>query len=867
MSEVASIVAPTPLATDPGSRRDLHTIALLVIAVAAVPALGFRASLGPYLVATAIAAGLLWRGDQTGARLFAFAVAVRMWAATCLSIAAGSANSVFPDEDDFLAAAGAVLDSVGGTPVTPAPPGFGSASIGYLYAPFVALGGRSIESLRGASVLAGAVAVLAVWRLGCYVSGRRAARRAALVMCVLPGVVVWSSSGLKEGFVLAFLVVGVCAAVRVLVEQSWPGRLVGGAIVWIAVVGLSPLRDSAAFLLAGAAIAGAIFGAALGLRDVSPMRSKRRMSLMNAAVLSIAVTTALWVMGYGVMGVRALDALRPGALDKAHELEVGSSASDSASGRVEATSVPEPATPELLRRLASRLPSGFGLTMLRPYPWETASGSLGRFSGPARGVIIPDQVLWYLLLIVGATGAIRLARRHLIRAVIPAVFVGGATLFYSLAQGNVGTAYRLRTILVPIILIFAFVPARPRRSLAAERALIVLPTLGEGGTERHAIEVARELESAGVQTRLLAFRGGIHEAQAGEVAPLKVVGRKSRFDIFLPYRAARAYRAGSGKAEQSADSVWLTYLFAGNFWGGLAARIAGAPLITNIRTSHLRSVPARMIEPLVVGEVVAVNSEAVAKSICRRGIDANRVCVIRNGVDVGAMTRRAAEGVGTVREDLGISQDEFLVVVPGRIDPLKAQLVAVEAFRLLVERADSRCRLVLAGAASLAGEIEYSEVVRQAATDLGEQVLMPGMVENLPALLAEADVVLLTSEHEGLPNALLEAMSLGAPAVATKAGGIPEVVADGETGILCEVGDARAIADALDLLRSDSGLRNDMGQAGLERARQKFSLRREREELLLALRLAAERAEADDSPAVPPSVAGEYRSRTEGTVV
>lgn len=822
-------------------------------AALATPLAGVRAALLPLCLAISVAL-LLARRDLTGARLVALSFAIRAWAVGALSVFVGSGRAAFPDEGDFLAAAGAVLDSLAGNPPADAIPGFMTSSVGYLYAPFVLAGGRSLESLRLASALAGALGVLALWRLGQFVVGRRAARRAAVVMCAMPSVVLWSASGLKEGFVTLLLVVGVGVAVRTMAANGIRALLAGGAITWCVIFLLAPLRDSIAFSLGGAVVGGAVIVALLGHagRRTPNSSAERRAPrsrfgpVVAAITLCLAVMTALWVAGYGVMGVGALESLRPGALDKAHNLETDKAASNG-SVPVEATSVPEPADPQLIRSMLSRLPQGLALTLLRPYPFQTATGSLAEYAGAARFLIIPDQLLWYLMLVLGIGGGIRLASRHLSRALIPLLFLTGTVFFYALAQGNAGTAYRLRSAFVPIVLLLAFVPVRPRRLMASERALMVLPTLGEGGTERHVLQVAESLVEQNISTRVLAFSGGIHEDEAQRRTAVEVVGRRGRFDLLLPLRTARAATTGDA-SHRDRTAVWLTYLFAGNFWGGLAARRAGAPLISNIRTSHPRSWPARLLEPLIIGELAVVNSHAVARSVARRGINPRRLRVIHNGVDSDEILVRAAMDESEARSRLGINADEFLIVVPGRIDPLKSQKTAVEAFRKMTGAEASGARLVLAGAATLEVEKKYLSEVKQAARELGDRVLMPGMVANLPALISSCDVVLLTSEHEGMPNAVLEAMALGVPVVATRAGGIPEAVIDGVTGVLCEIGDVSGLSAALSMLASDEELRVRLGDAGRDRVIGEFSVERERALLIEALKLAAATAEADDNP-------------------
>lgn len=852
MPEDASRLARSTEADLPAAFRDPITAVLLVAATFAVPLAGVRAALLPLCLAISLAL-ILARWDLTGARLVAFSFAVRAWGVASISVFVGSGRAVFPDESDFLDAAGAVLDAIAGNPPADGVPAFMNTNVGYFYAPFVMVGGRSLESLRLASALFGALGVFALWRFGRYVAGRRAARRAAAVMCAMPSAVLWSATGLKEGLITFILVVGVGITVRATAAKGIRALIASGVITWFVILSLAPLRDSIAFSLGGAVLVGAVILVIAGQEgrqtiDSSKKARVRRSRLRPAAaavVLCLAVMTALWAAGYGVMGAGVLEALRPGALDKAYKLE-SSRAAGHGSVPVEATSVPEPANPQLIKSMLSRLPQGLVLTLLRPYPYQTASGSLAEYARVARFLIVPDQLLWYLLLVFGIAGGIRLARRHFSRALIPVLFLTSTFFFYALAQGNVGTAYRLRSALVPVVLLLAFVPLRQRRFEASQSALLVLPTLGEGGTERHALKVAKDLKKQKIPTRIVAFSGGIHEKEARRCADVEVVGRRRRFDLSLPARVARA--ATGDVTRRDWGAIWLTYLFAGNFWGGLAARRAGAPLISNIRTSHPRSWLARFLEPLTIGEVVVANSHAVARSAARRGIDQRRIRVIHNGVNSDELSKRAAAGEAEARSSLGIGDDEFLIVVPGRIDPLKSQKTAVEAFRKMSGTGVSGARLVLAGAAALEVEKKYLAEVRHAARDLGDRVLMPGMIENLPALMYSCDAVLITSEHEGMPNALLEAMALGTPVVATRAGGIPEAVIDGVTGLLCDIGDVSGLAAALSLLESDEETRAAFGQAGRNRITEMFSAERELALLITALKLTAATAEADDKP-------------------
>ena len=111
---------------------------------------------------------------------------------------------------------------------------------------------------------------------------------------------------------------------------------------------------------------------------------------------------------------------------------------------------------------------------------------------------------------------------------------------------------------------------------------------------------------------------------------------------------------------------------------------------------------------------------------------------------------------------------------------------------------------------------------------LQDAVALAGTRDDVPELLARADVFALSSRSEGAPLSILEAMAAGLPVVSSRVGGVPELVVDGETGLLVPPGDPAAMAVALGRLVADAGLRYRLGAAGRERAQRCFDLRRQR---------------------------------------
>ncbi|BAJ27469.1 MULTISPECIES: glycosyltransferase [Kitasatospora] len=203
--------------------------------------------------------------------------------------------------------------------------------------------------------------------------------------------------------------------------------------------------------------------------------------------------------------------------------------------------------------------------------------------------------------------------------------------------------------------------------------------------------------------------------------------------------------------------------------------------------------------------VIAV-SHAVAAGVSRRRAG-EWLSVVHHGPDLdgapsGPAARRAA------RAELGLPPDALVVGSVGNLTAKKDQATMLAAFARLRER-EPDARLVLVGSGPLEAELRARA---------GEGVLFAGTRADVPALLPGWDVFCLSSRQEGLPVALMEAMTSGLPSVVTRVGGMPEVLDDGVQGRLVPPGDPAALAAALGEL-ADPGLRERMGAAARERSR------------------------------------------------
>ncbi len=196
--------------------------------------------------------------------------------------------------------------------------------------------------------------------------------------------------------------------------------------------------------------------------------------------------------------------------------------------------------------------------------------------------------------------------------------------------------------------------------------------------------------------------------------------------------------------------------------------------------------------------------------------NAERASYEGNGVDPQAV-REAADGE-RARAESDYPGAGLRIALVSRLAPVKRVATFLEVCRAL-QNNDIEIAAVIAGDGPLRQAIE-EEI---AASGLSKNVRVLGRITHAQSLLAASDVAVLTSEKEGIPRALMEAMALGKPIVATDVLGTQELVVDGETGFLTPLGGVAAMADKISHLAGNAELRRRLGQAGKERVEEQFN--------------------------------------------
>ena len=257
------------------------------------------------------------------------------------------------------------------------------------------------------------------------------------------------------------------------------------------------------------------------------------------------------------------------------------------------------------------------------------------------------------------------------------------------------------------------------------------------------------------------------------------------------------------------------------FYAGLAGLLAGRPVITTRHGASfgLDTLWVRRAAGLLSRRTVCVGKDVVRLARQVDHLPASRVRLIYNGVDTSQFAPDA-KARARVRAELGFADTDRVLISVGRLALEKDYATLLQSLATAQG---------VAGQASLilVGDGPQREALSQEAERLGlaGRVRMLGDRQDVRDLLAAADVFVLSSISEGVSKALLEAMAVGLPVVATSVGGTPEVVEEGVTGLLVPPSRPDVLGQALDgRFCDDSSLAERLGRAGRERAQERFSV-------------------------------------------
>jgi glycosyltransferase involved in cell wall biosynthesis len=334
--------------------------------------------------------------------------------------------------------------------------------------------------------------------------------------------------------------------------------------------------------------------------------------------------------------------------------------------------------------------------------------------------------------------------------------------------------------------------------------VFLLQDLTFGGTQRQTLELARRLDPARFQVEIWLLAAGEDFAPLARRYGLPVV-RLGRRQQVGPVALARLGR----RLQHQPIDVLMPLTVVPNIWGRVLGRLGKVPLIVgNCRGGGSpRRQHERWLWPLA--HHILCNSQAIKSVLTQHyGVPADRLTTIPNGVDTEYFQPPAVPATGPSR-----------LLCIGRLVPDKDHDTLLAAFHLAA-KAHPEAELWLVGDGPRLAALQES--ARR--LSISDRVKLMPPREDLRPLLHQASLLVLSSRTEALPNVILEAMAAGLPVVATRVGGVPELVFHGRTGWLVNPGDAPALAAALSRVLADPDARQTLGRAGRERALKDFSL-------------------------------------------
>jgi glycosyltransferase involved in cell wall biosynthesis len=345
--------------------------------------------------------------------------------------------------------------------------------------------------------------------------------------------------------------------------------------------------------------------------------------------------------------------------------------------------------------------------------------------------------------------------------------------------------------------------------------------------------LTEQLRARGYDSELIT---GVEGPREGRIAPPKdatVVGTlKRQIDPMDDLRAARELTRLL-RARQ--PDIVHTHLAKAGALGRYAAHRARAPAVVHTFHGHVLEgyfaatferafllIEQRLARwsTVLVAVSESVRTELLALEIGRP----EQWRVIPVGLELDPLLGELPDATAA-RATLGLPLEGTVVGIVGRLVPVKDHETFLEAAARI-----ARERLGVQFAIVGDGELR-DRLAPRAAELLGDRVTFTGWVEDLPTLYAALDVVVLTSRNEGTPVALIEAAAAAKPVVATRVGGVPEVVLDGRTGALVAPGDAAGVAREIVRLLDDAKVARARGNAARAHVRDRFSARRLEEDM------------------------------------
>jgi len=298
--------------------------------------------------------------------------------------------------------------------------------------------------------------------------------------------------------------------------------------------------------------------------------------------------------------------------------------------------------------------------------------------------------------------------------------------------------------------------------------------------------------------------------------PINIIPEAGGTSAQIVYRCFRYVRA-------LRPDIVHVHGFKENLLGGLGARFGGAKAI--IRTFHgMGLIGARIkydavekINAFFLSNAIIAVSEDLKKRLTSLGFPKRKIMVIHNGVL--PVQTVSSQKIATLKNSFMIPSDVSVIGTVGRLVAVKDHKTFLDGAKIIL-RTNKKTRFIIVGDGPMKSELEaYANSI-----GIENEVCFAGFRTNIADFLGMFDIFAMTSLHEGIPMALLEAMSLSKPVIVTKVGGIPEIVKDSTSGILIPPRNPDALAEACLKVLADTNLVRKLGTRAMQAIQEHYSI-------------------------------------------
>ncbi|GGI55205.1 glycosyltransferase [Oxalicibacterium solurbis] len=330
------------------------------------------------------------------------------------------------------------------------------------------------------------------------------------------------------------------------------------------------------------------------------------------------------------------------------------------------------------------------------------------------------------------------------------------------------------------------------------------------GGARQVAYIIEGLAARGVQNVLACPIDADIASAVGNAAKVCELRMGGDADVGMAWRLAQLIRA------EQPDIVHLHSRRGADTWGGLAARWTGTPCVLSRRVDNPEARWQVALKYRLYDYVITI-SEGIRRVLLDEGLAPQKVTCVRSAVD--AQPYLHAVDRAAFMHEFGLPPQAIVVGMVAQLIPRKGHRYLIEAVAVLREHYPD-LRVLFFGRGPLQSELE-NEIAQAGLADV---IRLAGFRNDLPQWLGGLDILAHPADMEGLGVSLLQASAAGVPIITSRAGGLPEAVADNVSGLLIPPGDVAALTQSLRRLLDDAGLRRQMGEAGRARILAEFSI-------------------------------------------